>query len=120
MTRGQLKSVYDRIGEDEKKEWSRLAEYSSYHGLFKYLTTKQDTLATEKIINTLISVIGQTRYEKFAAGRDIEKASTEDHKNLLIKDILGTNDPELIKRLGEEVVTACNNQLGRLKIMEGV
>lgn len=123
MTRGDLKMIYDKVSDDEKKAWAKLANYVSYEGLYGYLRSKPDSVSYEKVVDALVIVIGQDRLDKFISElRAIEMANIdiEEHKKIVIKAIFGMQDKDKLEKIRRDIVSACDSQLLRIEVESNI
>lgn len=82
IIRSKLKEIYDGLPNAEKKKWAKNSGYSSYQGLYKYLSRKGDSNSAFHIINALIKTIGNDRFE------DLNKSNYNSKNNHQINRLL--------------------------------
>lgn len=131
MKRGELKKIYDILENNKKSEWAENAEYSSYQGLYRYLSNNNENEAYPRIINALIKTIGKEEFEKLKnKNLQIEnstivqyKKDIKSFKKEMIDLILELEELETVNEFKKELkdlVSICENQISILKIKEDI
>ena len=121
MKRKDVKVIYDKLSDTEKRAWSKEANYESFTGLYKYLRANQSLECYDSIIQALKIVVGADKfnrlmYEGVGINNSIIEGSLDQSRNILIKNIFNTKDREKLKQIQNDIELACKNQLERIEI----
>lgn len=96
LKRNKMKEIYDGLPNSEKTRWAQNAGYSSYQGLYRYISKKGEEVAYNRVVVALQETVGEERFENLTVGeRDkikIPKINQQVHE--LLDNIFGTGDPE--------------------------
>lgn len=65
MTRGQLYDIYRRLSNDQKVDIAEAAQYTSYRGLYRYVSKGENELARRGVVNAFKSVLGESFAEDY-------------------------------------------------------
>lgn len=137
ILRAHLNLIYGQLTNMEKHDWAKKARYSSYKGLYKYVTyingNRDD--AYPRVVNALKAVIGDQRFNNLfqkacaSLGSTGVKSKADENRYFIenttelkvkfVKDIFECDDTEVLEAVRqnlEVVIRACNNQLERLNI----
>lgn len=102
LTRGQLKQIYAQLPNAEKTQWATYADYSGYQGLYRYLHSRGDEVAYNRVIQALEKTVGSSRFNILA--KEVMQQSAVETQELQIS---GTEMQQLIvniKALREDIV----------------
>jgi len=86
LTRFKLKEIYDSLSNGDKTKWAQNANYTSYQGLYRYLSKNGDEVAYNRVVDGLRSTVGEDRFEVLTEGQaDLVKIR---EKNTQVQELL--------------------------------
>lgn len=112
MTRGEMYSVYTQLTNSEKRGIAEELGYSNCQGLVRFLSYNPSETLEVRYTQSLIKVIGM---ERLISIKDKDKDILFECKKQLIKEILNTDDIEVIRETQRDIEEACKGQILRLE-----
>ena len=118
MKRGELKIIYDKLSDTEKRAWATEAGYAQFTGMYKYLRNKQDAECYDTIPEALKNVIGQEKLNRLMNenSKSLIGDNLDQSRNTLIKNILNTKDTQKLEQLKKDIISACENQIAWIEV----
>ena len=132
LKRSQYKCIYAIISNAEKKKWALKANYTSYHGLYRYLSAQEhaEEIACDRIDSSLKNTIGEQRYNQYVQNiarvmnydsnqitTDFNRITRED----IARSISNCNNTQALENIKAKLQFALdmsNNQIERLRILD--
>ena len=137
LLRGQLKSIYESLSNEEKKEWAERARYNSYQGLYRYVNAYPENVAYDRVVRALNETIGEQRFNDFTSNisgtttiantisnsSDNIQSIIENLKTEVIPEILNSNNIEILEMIQGVLEATSNitkNQIERLNLLNNI
>lgn len=137
ILRRQLKSIYESLSNEEKKEWAKRANYNSYQGLYRYVNAYPDNVAYDRVVRALNETIGEERFNDFTSNpqsrntvsNNIPSVSNniqniiESLRTEVIPEILNSDNIEILEMFQGVLEATSNitrNQIERLNLLNSI
>ncbi|WP_058485022.1 hypothetical protein [Defluviitalea phaphyphila] len=84
LLRSQLKNIYSNLPNYQKTEWALNANYSSYQGLYRYLSNNGHEVAYKRVVDALKKTVGEQRFQELIKEQTVQT----NKRNLDIENLI--------------------------------